>query len=156
MLFVNKNLLLKIVGIAAAIFLFGVWIYFEFKYKPVTVVNNTVVSNISKIVLITRDGERDREWYLDGLFSLLVGKNTTTQEADIDLSENHFSEYIATTHATLNFSEGFWYIEDLGSVNGTGIKKKDEEYALKMKPHVAYKLDVGDIIYISKIKLYLR
>lgn len=157
--FINKDFTIRIIGTIAVLLVVAIWFLFEYENRKarVKVVPQKIQkSGINKIVLITRDGEREQEWDCNGTTSFLIGKSTTLKEADIDLTGIMFSEYVSNEHAVLNCSDGYWYIEDLGSLNGVGLKKKDEEYALKLKPLTSYKLDEGDIIYISKIKLYIR
>ncbi len=113
-------------------------------------------SDISKIILIGGNGKPDKEWSLGKLNSLLIGKNMDNLVVDIDLSDDEYADYVAPKHAVMNFAEGIWYIEDYDSVNGVGIKKVGEEYAFKLKPNALYRLDKGDVIHISKIKLHLR
>lgn len=113
-------------------------------------------SNISKIILIGSEGRPDKEWSMENLKSLLIGRNIENNFVDIDLSDEVYSDYVALKHAVLNFADGIWYIEDYESVNGVGIKKNGEECAFKLKPNVLYRLDKGDVIHIAKIKLHLR
>ncbi len=113
-------------------------------------------SNISKIILMGSKGKPDMEWSLGLLNSVLIGKNTENVFVDIDLSDDVYADYVAPKHAVMNLADGIWYIEDYDSVNGVGIKKVGEEYAFKLKPNVLYRLDKGDVIHISKIKLHLR
>ena len=144
--FVNSNLKIQIIGaIGVAIVLF-IWLFICQNMK------NTGPP-IKKIVLITTNDEKQQEWLCKNVRSFLIGKGTASSEVDIDLGNTKYSEYINNEHAVLNYSNGFWYIEDLNSQNGVGIKKYGEEYALKLKPKVAYKIDKGDVIYISKTKI---
>lgn len=43
-------------------------------------------------------------------------------EVDIDLSDVEYASLISKEHAVLNYSSGSWFIEDLESENGVGIK----------------------------------
>lgn len=155
--FVNKDLVIKVIGTISLVLISLIWFLFEHNKGKTYVQKQPVVeTKIKRFILITRDGEREMEWHCEGVSSFLIGKSTAKQEVDIDLSEIHFCEYISNEHAILNYSNGYWYIEDLNSFNGVGIKKKGEEYALRLKPAVSYKIDEGDIIYISKAKLLVR
>ena len=153
--FINRNIEIRAVGTAAIILLFVLWFYYE--RKNTNQQKNTIYeSNIKKFVLITRDGEKEKEWYCEGVQSFLIGKSSIDKEVDIDLSDTYYMDYISPAHAVLNYAEGYWYIEDLNSKNGVGIKKRGEEYALRLKPMTSYKIDEGDVIYISKAKLLAR
>ncbi len=152
--FINQDITIRAVGTTAMILLFILWFYYERKNTKQQ--NTLYQSNIKKFVLITRDGEKEKEWYCQGVNSFLIGKITTNNEVDIDLSDTYYAEYISPNHAVMNYAEGYWYIEDLNSKNGVGIKKRGEEYALRLKPMTSYKIDEGDVIYISKAKLFVR
>lgn len=154
--FINDEILIKILGISAVILIILIWLFFEYKEKKLKINLNQNKSNIKKFVLITRDGEREKEWYCEGVNSFLIGKGTIKSQVDIELGDTYYSEYISSEHAVLNYSDGYWYIEDLDSKNGVGLKKKNEEYALRLKPMTSYKIDEGDIIYISKAKILVR
>ncbi len=152
--FINTDITIRAVGTAAMILLFLLWFYYERKNTQQQ--NTLYQSNIKKFVLITRDGEKEKEWYCEGVNSFLIGKSTMNNEVDIDLADTYYTEYISPNHAVLNYTEGYWYIEDLNSKNGVGIKKRGEEYAFRLKPMTSYKIDEGDVIYISKAKLFVR
>jgi len=112
---------------------------------------------ITRLILMSPDGDREKEWHSEGVTSFLIGKGTVNQTVDIELGDTHYADYIANEHAVLNQVNGIWYIEDLGnSINGVGIRKRGEEYALRLKPSVSYKVDEGDILYISKAKILVR
>ena len=152
--FINQDIVIKVIGTTTILLLFILWFYYERKH--IKQQNTLYQSNIKKFVLITRDGEKEKEWYCEGVRSFLIGKSTIDNEVDIDLADTYYMEYISPNHAVLNYAEGYWYIEDLNSKNGVGIKKRGEEYALRLKPMTSYKIDEGDVIYISKAKLFVR
>lgn len=154
--FINQEILIKILGISAVILIILIWLFFEYRENKNKLKVNEDKSNIKKFVLITRDGEREKEWYCEGNNSFLIGKGTVKSQVDIELGDTYYADYISNEHAVLNYSNGYWYIEDLDSANGVGLKKKNEEYSLRLKPMTSYKIDEGDIIYISKAKILVR
>lgn len=154
--FVNKDMTTSVVGTIASILVIFIWLFFEYHRVKYVVPTEIEELPIKKFILLTREGEREKEWSCEGTTSFLIGKGTTLEEVDIELGDTHYSEYISNQHAVLNYSNMYWYIEDLNSFNGVGLKKKGEDYALKLKPLTAYKVDEGDIIYISKAKLLVR
>jgi hypothetical protein len=153
--FVNDDVVLKVVGTVIVAVPAGIWLFFEYRSKNYDY-KEEQEQPINKFVLMARDGEHEKEWHCSGATSFLIGKGTPAQDVDIELGDTHYCEYVSDEHAVFNHSGGFWYIEDLGSVNGVGIKKKGEDYALRLKPFVAYKVDEGDVIYISKAKILVR
>ncbi len=154
--FVNDSLPVKIVGTVAVALLVLVWILLEYRYgtrQKKTGYRELPEEPITRFVLMNTEGGREKEWHVAGNKSFLIGKSTVKKEVDIELGDTQYCEYISNEHAVLNYADGYWYIEDLGSKNGVGIRKQGEEYALRLKPEVLYKVAVGDIIYISKAKI---
>jgi pSer/pThr/pTyr-binding forkhead associated (FHA) protein len=86
----------------------------------------------------------------------LIGKNSKENEVDIDLNDTDYASLVSRHHAVLNFAEGSWFIEDIGSVNGSGIKRTDESSKFKMEKGKPYKISSGDIIYIANTKLLTK
>jgi pSer/pThr/pTyr-binding forkhead associated (FHA) protein len=153
--FVNLDFNIKITGVF--ILLFESYILFHLKNKLTKKsIQSYVVPKIRKIVLVVQDEQGEKQWLCENAKAFLIGKGTDTQSVDIDLSDLQCNAYISQEHAVMNYANGYWYIEDLNSTNGVGLKKYDDEYAYKLKPFTSYKLDQGDVIYISKAKLLLR
>ncbi|WP_058486181.1 FHA domain-containing protein [Defluviitalea phaphyphila] len=152
--FVNKDISVRIAGTMAIGILCIMWFAIEYRLRKQEVLQYN--SNIKKLILMDGDGSREKEWYFEGAVSFLIGKSTPTTEVDIELGDTRYSEYISNEHAVMNYSNGFWYIEDLESLNGVGLKKKGEQFVFRLKPFTPYKVDKGDIIYISKAKLLVR
>lgn len=113
-------------------------------------------SEINQLILVDEDGNYKREWNINGKISLLIGKNTKNNEVDIDLANTDYSYLISKQHAVLNFATNNWYIEDIGSSNGVGIKKLNDNVKRKLFKDVPYKLDSGDTIYIANTQLIIK
>ncbi len=153
--FINTDRDIRIVGLIISGLIIAIIDYiFWIENKRYEVIKE--LSNISKLILIGSGGKPDKEWSLLEINSLLLGKNMDNNIVDIDLSDEVYADYVAPKHAVMNKADGIWYIEDYDSVNGVGIKKVGEEYAFKLKPNVLYRLDKGDVVHISKIRLHLR
>lgn len=113
-------------------------------------------SEINQLILVDEDGNYKKEWNINGKISLLIGKNTKNNEVDIDLANTDYSYLISKQHAVLNFATNNWYIEDIGSSNGVGIKKLNDNVKRKLFKDVPYKLDSGDTIYIANTQLIIK
>jgi len=151
--FVIDNLLIQILGTIGVILIIALWLFFEFKRpKP----KELPTENISRFVLLSPDGEKEKEWHSGSANSFLIGRGTVASPVDIELGDSQHGDLIANEHAVLNFMDGTWYLEDLGSVNGVGLRKRGDEYTLRLKPLTSYKIDEGDTIYISKAKILVR
>lgn len=107
---------------------------------------------ISRLILVDENDEMIKEWHINGEQSILIGRSYKNQPVDIDLSQEFYAVLIAREHAVMNFVQGEWYLEDLGSINGTAVKSEEVGYINKLtnKP---YKLRKKDTIYIGKTKL---
>lgn len=152
--FMEKGMNIKIVYSCCLLLLLIIWIKKhnirsreEFNHMP----------DIKKLVLLTSDSDTNKEWYISGMNSVLIGKQSDDAcVVDVDLSDTIYSKYISDIHAVLNYSDGCWYVEDLNSKNGVGIKKHRDEYALRIKPLTPYILRAGDLLYIGKIKIWVQ
>ena len=149
--FVNEDKNLKYIGyglIAVALVFFGVRIF------ALTRKANSK-GGISKLILISEDGRSLKTWNIMDRISFLIGRNTKDNEVDIDLSDAEYSELVSRQHAVLNFSEGKWYIEDVGSSYGSGLKKVDEE-KFKLENERLYEINSGDTLYIANTKILVK
>ncbi|OXM85388.1 FHA domain-containing protein [Paenibacillus rigui] len=112
---------------------------------------------ISKLALLNEDGQRVKEWFIQGETSLLIGKSASDNEADIDLSEAEYASLISKQHAVLNFASGVWYLEDLDSRNGVGLKKQGAGGPKQvLENETPHKVESGDIIYIANTRLLVK
>jgi len=141
-------------GIVAVVSLSAFWFFIEHTRRPEPLPSPHRPS-INRFILLSQEGGHEKEWHVSGEIAFLIGKSTADKEADIDLGDTQFSEYISNEHAVINYSEGCWYIEDIGSLNGVGLRKKSEEHIFRLRACVPYRVDIGDVIYISKAKLLL-
>lgn len=113
-------------------------------------------SGISQIILKGEDGRNIKVWELQNQSSLLIGKKMRDNDVDIDLSIADYAALISKEHAVLNYAGDQWYIEDIGSTNGSGIKRRDENSKEKMIVGKPYPLNAGDIIYIANTQLLMK
>ena len=84
-----------------------------------------------------------RKVSLNGVLPLVLNKSQTTigrnPSNDIVIPHNTISSF----HATIEFKNGFFYLEDYRSKNGTSLNNE------KISPHQSIKLKNGDIITFS-------
>ena len=113
-------------------------------------------SSLNKVILKDEDGKNLKIWELNNKTSLLIGKKTKSNEVDIDLTETVYASLISREHGILNYTGKKWYFEDIGSSNGSGIKRKNEEKKFKVDEGKSYGISSGDIIYIANTKLILK
>ncbi|WP_042473925.1 FHA domain-containing protein [Bacillus ndiopicus] len=111
---------------------------------------------IEKLVLIDERGTEIQEWSLMNQTSLLIGKKTIDYQPEIDLSFAEYASLINTEHALLNYVDGIWYVEDVDSVNGVGIRKPYRHITQKLQQDNPCAIGYGDIIYIANTKIIAK
>ena len=109
---------------------------------------------IMQVILKNEDGYDGKVWNLGRANSMIIGKKSR-MPIDIDLKHAAFSALISKKHAILNRTDKGWYIEDLGSRNGTGIQRYADNRKIKVG-NAPIKLQSGDIIYIATTALLLK
>ncbi|MBC2580535.1 FHA domain-containing protein [Clostridium sp. DJ247] len=151
--FINTNHILKItIGILVVAFI----VAYMIKITSYVMNYKTEYEGITTLILIDGKGNYEAEWDIKDKQALVIGKNTRNNEVDIDLSNTEYASLISKQHAVLNFAANSWFIEDIGSCNGVGIKKVNETSKKKLKRDTPCKLDSGDIIYIVNTKLFVK
>lgn len=110
---------------------------------------------VSELVLLNEENAVVASWDIYGKVSLVIGKDSRSQNVDINLSQSAYAGMIDGEHAVLNYTGECWYIEDLGSQNGISIQKASDgkKYKLSSQP---CKVDLGDVIYIGLTRLQIR
>ncbi|WP_237179342.1 FHA domain-containing protein [Paenibacillus sp. MMS18-CY102] len=111
---------------------------------------------ITKLVLLDEEGERIKEWLLQGETSLLIGKSSSQREVEVDLADTEYASLVSSQHAVLNYADGGWFIEDLESRNGVGIRQSGRGSAVRLEQEVPFSIGVGDMIYIANTRLLLK
>ena len=109
---------------------------------------------ITQIILKNEEGYDVKVWNIGRANSMLIGKKTRIV-VDVDLKNTAYSALISKRHALLNRTEKGWYIEDLGSRNGTGLQRYADNRKIKVG-NAPIKVQSGDVIYISTIALLLK
>ena len=147
-LIINEHHLAQqiLVGISLIIWI-GLLVKKNYKRRP--------KSKIKTIQLLNEREEVVKEWYIRDEQGLLIGKNFQNQLVDIDLTDSDYAVLIEKQHAALNCVNGKWFLEDLGSRNGTGIKVAKTSHIQRLKDEEVIVANPGDRIYIAKTILQL-
>ena len=131
--------------------------YLFFKYKPATkVAKKKPSSRVVKLVLLDEDGTSVKEWYIQGETSVLIGKSSKNSEADIDLSDTPYASLISPQHAVLNRASGQWFIEDIDSASGVGVRKGNQSKSSKLEIEEPSLIEAGDLIYIANTRILVK
>jgi pSer/pThr/pTyr-binding forkhead associated (FHA) protein len=115
------------------------------KPAKVTVKRNPPISTLT---LLGEDGRPVRIWDMTGKVGFLIGKSSEDYQVDIDLSASDYHTYIDPEHATLNYTDSGWWLQDTSSRNGVSIIRQGNE--LTPGRHAPAKLEAGDVICIAR------
>ncbi|MFE3575378.1 FHA domain-containing protein [Lysinibacillus sp. NPDC059133] len=150
----NQDVILKtIIGLMLVILAI---IYGSIKYEARDTNYNVTNKKIRKLVLLNDRGVEIDEWEIGDQTSLLIGKSSADNKADIDLSGTEYESLINYEHAVLNNVSGVWYIEDIDSVNGVGLKKAHKRVKNRIKHENPYPIGNGDTIYIANTRILVK
>ncbi|SJZ97627.1 FHA domain-containing protein [Selenihalanaerobacter shriftii] len=177
----NKNsLLLKIINFLVVMGVSALIVYFNLVYQdrrllivsiaiPIIIgivflvkryrrgrIERRVNHEIRSLILKDSDDKIIHEWDINELRSVLIGKKTKVNEVDVDLSQATYSSLISREHAVMNNTGDKWYFEDIGSSNGSGIKRKNTDKKFKINEGKPYPINSGDTIYIANTKLLVK
>lgn len=110
----------------------------------------------TRLELLNEEGTAMKSWELFDRVSLVIGKDMGENQVDIDLKGSVYASMIDVEHAVLNYANGVWYIEDLGSRNGVSVKKAGNNKEYRLSQTQPCKLDQGDIIFLgmTQLKIY--
>jgi len=98
--------------------------------------------DIAKITFLSSKGIHKEIRLVEGA-SLIIGKGSSTEPADIVLDDPHISR----KHAKIESKDGQVYITDLGSTNGTFINDPSN----KLLPEKRYVLSFGDVVTFANV-----
>ena len=111
---------------------------------------------LTRLDLLSEEGAVIRSWDLFDKISLVIGKDIGENSVDIDLKDSVYASMIDVEHAVLNYANGEWYIEDLGSSNGISVIKAGtkKEYKLSQTQHCKLSLDDVICIGMAQLRIY--
>lgn len=111
---------------------------------------------IEKLILLKDSSLGKKEWIIKGKTSVLIGKKSVNEDVYINLTGTEYESLINNQHAALNYVSGVWYVEDLDSFNGVGIKKAGKGGTQKLESGEPFPIHSGDILYIANTRLLVK
>ena len=159
----NNRFLLGVVG--AMIFLWSaLTLYFEWRGQPAFLGENgssarrgvSGSSRVTQIDLVNEEEKVIASWDLYEKTSALIGRDFKENHVDIDLGRSEYATLVDVHHAVLNYADGSWYVEDLGSKNGVIVQKATDGRKYKLSPDQPCKLQTGDVLLIGMSRLRLH
>ena len=110
---------------------------------------NKSKQGIQELLLLDEEGNEISAWHIGGKTSVLIGRDEHKENVDINLQNTEYGGMVDRQHAVLNYVDGQWYIEDLGSRNGVRIRKGEDERIYQVSKEHLCKVNAGDIIFIG-------
>lgn len=114
----------------------------------------TGMRGIDRLILLDEQDKPVKSWDMAGRVSMVIGREGSEEEVDVDLEDCAFSSFIDFQHAVLNFCLDQWYVEDLGSQNGLKVRKAEDGECYKVMGRPC-RVQAGDVLYIANTKLLL-
>ena len=111
---------------------------------------------ITQVDFLNEEGKVIRTWELYGHVSMLIGRDVGENQVDINLSDSPYASMVDIEHAVLNYADGNWYIEDLGSKNGVLVQKAVDGRRYRLSSDRPCKLVMNDIVRIGLCELRLH
>lgn len=157
---VMKAVFIGIIVVFAAFYMWFVYYKATNEMVMATPVKETKQTDdrgkVHRLCLLNDEHQVLKQWELAGKAGVVIGKNTESNQVDIDLGDTALSALISEEHAVLNYTSNSWFIEDFDSEQGTAVQKfleTDIQYLNKSEPK---KLEAGDLIYIGKSILQVK
>lgn len=107
------------------------------------------------LVLDGQGGIRD-EYELGKQKELLIGKSTPANLVNIDFSDSAYAGSIEEEHASLVRCGTDWYLWAKAKNGMVGLRPKGGETVYKLRKNIPYRIQCGDMIYISYEKIIIR
>ncbi len=112
-------------------------------------------SRMKALVLDGQGGVRD-EYVLGKQPKLLIGKSTPANLVDIDFSDSAYAGSIEEEHASLIRYGAYWYICAKAENGMVGLRQKGGDTVYKLRRNIPYRIQCGDIVYISYEKIVIQ
>ncbi len=110
---------------------------------------------IRAVVLDSQGGIRD-EYELGKQRELLIGKSTPANLVNIDFSASAYAGSIEEEHASLIRYGPYWYVCARAGNGMVGLRQKGGDTVYKLRRDIPYRIQCGDIIYISYEKIIIQ
>jgi hypothetical protein len=110
---------------------------------------------IKAMVLDGQGGVRD-EYELGKQKELLIGKSTPANLVNIDFTDSAYAGSIEEEHASLVRYGTYWYVCAKADNGMVGLRQKGGDTVYKLRRNIPYRIQCGDIIYISYEKIIIQ
>ena len=112
-------------------------------------------TRIRALVMDGQGGVRDTH-ELGKQKELLIGKSTPAKMVNIDFSDSAYAASIEEEHAALVRYGSCWYGCARAKNGMVGLRQKEGNVVYKLRSGIPYRIQRGDMIYISYEKIVLQ
>lgn len=109
-----------------------------------------------KALVMDRTGAVRDEYILGNQREILIGKSTPVNLVNIDFSDSEYASTIEEEHACFQKSGALWYVLSNAENGKVGLRQQGDEIVYKLRRGVPYRVNPGDIVYISYEKIILQ
>lgn len=109
-----------------------------------------------RAVVLDGRGEARDEYELGKQKELLIGKSAPANLVNIDFSDSAYAASIEEDHASLVRNGAYWYVCARAKNGMVGLKQKGGDTVYKLQKGILYRVQRGDMIYISYEKIVIQ
>lgn len=139
--------------ISSVLFYAGIIILFRQVSK---LKDEKIDSGVTSIIHIGTGNVPIRKLDLTKTNGIVIGRQSGDEKPDFDLSDGEESGSVAVRHAVLNCVNDVWYVEALEYIHPVGLRKAGDSVVYRLKVLTPYRVEAGDIIYLSHEKVMLK
>ena len=109
-----------------------------------------------KAVVLDSQGRVRDEYELGKQREMLIGKSTPANLVNIDFSDSAYAGSIEEEHASLIRCGTYWYVCAKAENGMVGLRQKGNDTVYELRRDIPYRIQCGDIIYISYEKIIIQ
>lgn len=109
-----------------------------------------------KAVVLNDQGRMRDEYFLGKQKEILIGKSTPARMVHIDFSDSAYAGFIQEEHASFLRYGSCWYICAKAEKGMVGLRQSGGEVVYKLRRNIPYRIQSGDIVFISYEKIVIQ
>lgn len=109
-----------------------------------------------KALILDGQGKIRDEHVLGKQKEILIGKSTPARMVNIDFSDSAYAAFIREEHASFVRYGSYWYIRAVSEQGMVGLRQKSGDTVYKLRSNIPYRIQQGDIVYISYEKIVIQ
>lgn len=110
----------------------------------------TATDCVSALVLLNENSVGIKSWDIRGKTGIIIGRGAVNPDIFVDLTDTEYFSLISDYHAAMNYTHKGWMLSDIGSKNGTALRRAKSDRKLLLAPCEPVPVCIGDTIYIAE------